>query len=163
MPRSERGHFHIMFICLGNICRSPLAEGIFHQLLEQRGLQSRYRVASAGTGNWHVGEPADSRMIATAKRYGINLRGCAQQVRQLDFERFDMLIAMDQSNYAHLLHLARDEAERARIRLLREFDPQADSDLDVPDPYYGGEEGFESVYSIVLRACASLLSALEDE
>ncbi len=161
-PEGERGCIGVLFICLGNICRSPLAEGLFQQLLEQRGLQSRYTVASAGTGDWHVGDSADSRMIATARRHGIDLQGRAQQVRPQDFDRFDLLVAMDRDNSAQLRRMARDESESARIRLLREFDPQAGSDPDVPDPYLGDADGFERVYQMVARACVGLLSALED-
>ena len=153
----------VLFVCMGNICRSPLAEGLFIQLLEQRGLRSRYRVASAGTGNWHVGDHADIRMITTARRHGIELRGCAQQVRLQDFGRFDLLLAMDWANHGQLRRMARNESDRARIHLLREFDPQAGSDLEVPDPYLGDTEGFERVYQIVAWACAGLLSALEGE
>ena len=162
-PEDDRGLTGVLFVCLGNICRSPLAEGLFQQLVEQRGLQSRYTVASAGTGNWHVGDPADSRMIVTAQRHGIELQGRAHQVSRQDFDLFDLILAMDRTNQAQLLRMARDDTERAGIHLLREFDPQAGSDLDVPDPYFGGPDGFEHVYQIVERACVRLLSELEGE
>lgn len=162
-PEDDRGLTGVLFVCLGNICRSPLAEGLFQQLVEQRGLQSQYTVASAGTGNWHVGDPADSRMIVTARQHGIELQGRAQQVSRQDFDLFDMILAMDRANQAQLLRVAQDDTERARIHLLREFDPQAGSDLDVPDPYFGGPDGFERVYQMVARACVSLLSEMEGE
>ncbi len=148
---------------MGNICRSPLAEALFKNLLEQRGLQSGYVATSAGTGNWHVGDPADSRMRATARRHGIELRGRAQQVSPQDFDRFDLILAMDRANLAQLWRMARDDSDRARIRLLREFDPQAGPELDVPDPYFGGAQGFERVYKMVARACEHLLRELEGE
>ena len=162
-PGGERGCTRILFVCLGNICRSPLAEALFLNLLERRGLRCGYMAASAGTGNWHVGDPADSRMRVTARRHGIELRGRAQQVSPQDFDRFDMLLAMDWENQVQLRRVARDDSDRARIRLLREFDPQAGAELDVPDPYFGGADGFERVYEMVARACEHLLRELEGE
>ena len=162
-PGRERRCTRILFVCMGNICRSPLAEALFQNLLERRGLQSGYMVASAGTGNWHVGDPADGRMRATARRHGIELRGRAQQVSPQDFDRFDLMLAMDRANLSQLGRMARDDSDRARIRLLREFDPQAGADLDVPDPYFGGADGFERVYEMVARACEHLLRELEGE
>ncbi len=162
-PEGVRGCTGVLFVCMGNICRSPLAEGLFRQLLEQRELQSQYMVTSAGTGNWHLGDPADSRMIATARRHGLELVARAQQVIRQHFDRFDLLLAMDQLNHAHLRRMARSASERARIHLLREFDPQAGPDLDVPDPYFGGADGFERVYQMVARSCVGLLRELEGE
>ena len=102
-------------------------------------------------------------MVANARRHGLELQGRAQQVRRQDFDRFDLLLAMDRANHTHLRRMARDESERARIRLLREFDPQAGTDLDVPDPYFGGADGFERVHQMVERACVCLLRELEGE
>ncbi len=136
---------------------------MFQNLIERRGLQSGYMVASAGTGNWHVGDPADGRMRATARRHGIELRGRAQQVSPQDFDRFDLILAMDRANLAQLRRKARDDTDRVCIRLLREFDPQAGADLDVPDPYFGGADGFERVYEMMARACEHLLRELEGE
>ena len=110
-----------------------------------------------------MGDPADSRMRVTARRHGIELRGRAQQVSPQDFDRFDMLLAMDWENQVQLRRVARDDSDRARIRLLREFDPQAGAELDVPDPYFGGAQGFERVYKMVARACEHLLRELEGE
>ena len=130
---------------------------------EQRGLQDRYKVSSVGTRNWNVGAPPDHRMVATARRHGINLMGRAQQIRMQDFDNFDLLLAMDRANREDLQCMAENEPRLAHIRLLRDFDPLPGSSADIPDPYFGDPAGFESVYQVVERACVGLLSALEDE
>jgi protein-tyrosine phosphatase len=150
----------LLFVCLGNICRSPTAEGVMRALVRDAGLAERIEVDSAGTGSWHVGEPPDARATRVARRRGIVLEGAARQVRPRDFEEFDLLLAMDGANLRNLRQLAPDEAARAKVRLLREFDPAAAGDLDVPDPYYGGAGGFEQVLDLVHAACASLLKQL---
>jgi protein-tyrosine phosphatase len=148
-------------VCLGNICRSPTAEGVMRALVAEAGLEERIELDSAGTGAWHVGEPPDVRATAAARRRGIVLEGAARQVRSGDFEEFDLILAMDESNLRELRRLAPDEEARARVRLLREFDPAADGDLDVPDPYYGGPGGFGEVLDLVQAACAALLRELQ--
>jgi len=150
----------ILFVCSGNICRSPTAEGVMRRLLDDEGLADRVHVESAGTGGWHIGEPPDERATLAARRRGITLAGAAQQVRPADFRRFDLLIAMDRGNLRELLAIAPDEEAAERVRLLREFDPAASGDLDVPDPYYGGERGFEIVLYMVDAACRGLLDEL---
>jgi protein-tyrosine phosphatase len=145
---------------MGNICRSPTAEGVMRRLLEDEGLADRVELESAGTGDWHVGLPPDERATLAARRRGITLSGAAQQVRPADFRRFDLLIAMDRSNLRELLALAPDEEAAEKVRLLREFDPAASGDLDVPDPYYGGDRGFETVLDMVEAACRGLLDEL---
>jgi protein-tyrosine phosphatase len=158
----------VLFVCLGNICRSPTAEGVMRSLVEQASLQDSIELDSAGTGSWHVGEPPDERATKTAHARGIVLEGAARQFRQEDFEDFDLILAMDSSNLADLRRLAPGEPARSRVRLLREFDPaSADWDpahpahpLDVPDPYYGGPRGFEDVLDIVQAACAGLLEEI---
>jgi protein-tyrosine phosphatase len=150
----------LLFVCLGNICRSPTAEGVMRALVAEAGLQERIEVDSAGTGGWHVGESPDGRATAAARRRGIALGGAARQVRPGDFEEFDLILAMDQSNLRDLRHHAPDEDAQAKVRLLREFDPAADGDLDVPDPYYGGPGGFDEVLDLVQAACAALLGQL---
>jgi protein-tyrosine phosphatase len=150
----------ILFVCLGNICRSPTAEGVMRALVREAGLEESIELDSAGTGAWHVGNPPDERATETARTRGIVLEGAAREVRRADFDDFDLLIAMDRKNLADLRRLAPDERARARIRLLREFDPAsvgADGDLDVPDPYYGGPRGFEDVLDLVHAACEGLL------
>ncbi len=152
----------VLFVCLGNICRSPLAEGVFRTLVRARGLDRHYQVDSAGTGAWHVGEKPDVRSIAVARKNGVDLASRARQVQAPDFSAFDYVIAMDQQNLSDLRALARAHGGEARIHLLREFDPEP-GDLQVPDPYYGGPEGFDDVFTMVHRACSALLDHLEAE
>jgi protein-tyrosine phosphatase len=151
----------VLFVCLGNICRSPLAEGVFRSLVHSRGLDAFYRIDSAGTGAWHVGEAPDRRSIAVALKNGVRLTGEARQVAAADLEEFDYVIAMDRQNLTELRALARTHGGAAAIHLLREFDPEPD-DQQVPDPYYGGDDGFDRVYAMVLRASAGLLDTLEE-
>ena len=152
----------ILFVCMGNICRSPTAEGVMRRLLRDADLQDAIAVDSAGTGGWHAGEPPDARATDAAGRRGIELGGAARQVQVADFERFDLVVAMDRANLRELLALAPSEEAAEKVRLLREFDPEsADAgDLDVPDPYYGGERGFERVLELVEAACRGLLGEL---
>jgi protein-tyrosine phosphatase len=145
---------------MGNVCRSPTAEGVMRRLLEDEGLADRVEVESAGTGGWHAGEPPDERATLAARRRGITLSGAAQQVRPADFRRFDLLIAMDRANLRELLAIAPDEEAAEKVRLLREFDPASSGDLDVPDPYYGGDRGFETVLDMVEAACRGLIDEL---
>lgn len=131
-------------------------------LIEQRGLVGEVIVDSAGTGGWHVGESPDRRATEAARRRGIALGGAARQVGLEDFERFDLILAMDRSNLAELLALAPDEQSREKVRLLREFDPEAKEsrELEVPDPYYGGPEGFDRVIDLISAACEGVLNSL---
>lgn len=148
----------VLFVCLGNICRSPAAEGVFRHLVTDAGLTSRFTVDSAGTGAWHVGEKADRRMRQAAERRGIRLTSIARQVTADDFERFDHVFAMDTSNLRTLRSLAPAE-HRTKIRLFRDADPDAPGE-DVPDPYYGGADGFDEVLDIVARTGRVLLDEL---
>lgn len=148
----------ILFVCLGNICRSPAAEGVFLHLLREAGLETEFEVDSAGTGGWHAGESADRRMREAAKRRGIHLPSVARQVRTEDFERFDLILAMDADNRQALVSKAPTE-HRHKVRLFREWDELGPGE-DVPDPYYGGPEGFELVLDMVTRAGRSLLLEL---
>src|SRR5688572_28310419 len=151
----------VLFVCLGNICRSPLAEGVFRHLVQGRGVATAYRIDSAGTGSWHVGEPPDRRSAEVARRRGVILEGAARQVSQQDFDRFDWIIAMDRENLSNLQAMQRKET-RARLHLLRDFDPEP-GDGNVPDPYYGGPDGFENVYELVERSSQALLDHIERE
>lgn len=145
----------ILFVCLGNICRSPLAEGIFRSLVAQSGLPDRFTIDSAGTGAWHAGKPPDPRSIDVAARNGIDISGQrARQVQAQDFQAFGTIVAMDRDNLATLRSRASGGA--AQLRLLLEA-----PDRDVPDPYYGGADGFEQVFQLVRSGCAGLLASLE--
>lgn len=148
----------ILFVCLGNICRSPAAEGVFAHLAAEAGLAHRFELDSAGTGAWHEGEPADARMRQAAQRRGITLASIARRVRTEDFARFDHIFAMDASNLSALRQLAPAESV-AKIRLYRDLDPEGPG-LDVPDPYYGGADGFEDVLDIVTRSGRALMAEL---
>ncbi|MEX1141609.1 MAG: low molecular weight protein-tyrosine-phosphatase [Thermoleophilaceae bacterium] len=149
----------LLFVCLGNICRSPTAEGVMGDLLRRDGLEEAVEIDSAGTGSWHVGHPPDERATGAAAGRGIELAGHARQVDRSDFESFDLLLAMDRANLEELRALAPDADARDRVRLLREYDPEAIAagELEVPDPYYGGDDGFEEVLDLVARACEGLL------
>lgn len=151
----------ILFICLGNIIRSPLAEHLFNHLVRQQGLGDRYIAESAGMGGYHVGESPDPRMRRVAAEYGLNYDGRAYQFSQNDFDRFDLFIPMDLDNRAELLRLTRDEQDVRKIITMRTFDPQGKPSDGVPDPYYGGIEGFHDTYKVLERSCQGLLNALE--
>jgi len=151
----------VCFVCLGNIVRSPLAENLFLHLVEQAGLGDKYEADSAGIGAWHVGEQPDSRMRRIAAQHGLSYDGRARQIQRSDLDRFDLLIAMDTENYHDLLRLARTPEQEAKVHTMREFDPLGGPRAVVPDPYYGGIDGFEEVYQIVERSCRGLLEALE--
>ncbi len=151
----------LLFVCMGNICRSPLAEGIFLHLAKERGWQERFEVDSAGIGDWHVGHAPDPRSYAVALQNGIELVCRARQVESPeDFENFDLLLAMDRQNYRDLISLSPPE-HHGKIKLMRSFDPEGDLDSEVPDPYYGGPKGFDQVYEMLHRSCAKLLNLLE--
>jgi protein-tyrosine phosphatase len=152
----------ILFVCTGNICRSPTAEGVMRRLVADAGLDGAVEIESAGTGGWHAGEPPDARATAAAARRGIALAGAARQVTEDDFERFDLIVAVDRENLGELRAIAPGTRARAKVRLLREFDPASagGEDLDVPDPYYGGARGFETVLDLVAAACTGLLDDL---
>ncbi|HUF09706.1 MAG TPA: low molecular weight protein-tyrosine-phosphatase [Rhodothermales bacterium] len=164
----------VLFVCLGNICRSPLAEGVFRKLVADRGLSDRIEVDSAGTGGWHAGEPPDRRMRATAESRGVSLDGIrARQVKAVALDEFDYVFAMDRENLRDLKAMAaraNDQALPGRLDddsnllwardnsplLFRTFDPVKD-DPDVPDPYYGGSDGFTRVFEIVDRTSRAIL------
>ncbi|WP_144378648.1 low molecular weight protein-tyrosine-phosphatase [Mesorhizobium amorphae] len=149
----------ILFVCLGNICRSPLAEGVFRDVLASRGLEHRFVLDSAGTGGWHAGSAPDPRSVEIAARHGIDIS--TQQARKValdDFSRFDLILGMDRSNVADLKAAAPYEA-RERIHLFLEF--AGDRGREVPDPYYGGAEGFASVYRMIRDASEAIATRLD--
>lgn len=150
----------VCFVCLGNICRSPTAEGVFIQLVDEAGLRDRVTIDSAGTGAWHAGERADPRSRAEARRRGIELPSVARQVTVADFERFDLLIAMDASNAQNLRAMAPSAAAADKVAMLRSFDPASPPGAEVPDPYYGGDDGFARVFEICQAGARGLLEHL---
>jgi protein-tyrosine phosphatase len=150
----------ILFVCMGNICRSPTAQGVFMRVLRERAPDLSVEVDSAGTHGYHVGEPPDRRAIDAAARRGIDISSLrARRVARSDFERFDMILAMDRENRQALLQASPGEY-RSRVRLLLEFADLAEEIQDVPDPYYGGELGFERVLDLVESAAEGLLREL---
>lgn len=147
----------VLFVCLGNICRSPLAEGVFGHLVAQAGLAARFEIDSAGTSGYHIGDPPDHRTAAVARERGIELTSRARQIDARDLQDFDYVVVMDEENHEVVQQLSARTAPRAQVHLLREFDPDANGDLAVPDPYYGGTRGFENVHDIVERSSRALL------
>jgi len=149
----------LLFVCMGNICRSPTAEAVMRALVAREGLTDEIEIDSAGTGAWHVGDPPDRRSTETAAKRGIVMAGAARQVADADFDTYDLILAADEQNLAALRGRAPDDEAAAKVRLLREFDPKAveAGDLEVPDPYYGGPDGFEHVLDLVQDACEGLL------
>jgi protein-tyrosine phosphatase len=155
----------VLFVCLGNICRSPLAEALFQQKVTAAGLAARIEVDSAGTGGWHVGAPPDARMTETAARRGVDLsRLRGRQLSAADLDYYDHVFVMDRDNLHDTLALDPDGDHGTRVRLFREFDPDAgDGGADshgVPDPYFGGADGFETVYAIADRTADAILARL---
>jgi len=151
----SRSVTRVLFVCLGNICRSPSAQGVFEARLRERGLQSGYQVDSAGTGGYHEGEPPDRRATAAARKRGYDLSTQrARAVRDSDFTEFDLILAMDQSNLDNLLARA-PAAARSRIRLFMSVAPELPQ--EVPDPYFGGEQGFEQVLDMLETAADAWL------
>ncbi len=158
-PAAAPGPVRVLFVCMGNICRSPLAEAVFRHQVRERGLEHAFRIESAGTSGYHDGAAPDRRSTETAHGRGIALRGRSRRVRADDLHSFDYVVAMDAENERELRALAAGTGGGARIHRLREWDPEAD-DGDVPDPYYGGPDGFERVHDIVERASAAFLRHL---
>jgi protein-tyrosine phosphatase len=153
----------VLFVCLGNICRSPLAEGIFKDLVKKKGLIDNISIDSAGTGNYHIGADPDHRSIYVARKYDIELDHKARQFSKKDFDDFDYIIAMDQNNYDNIKRLKREASLHGKLFLMRAYDLENDSDMNVPDPYYGGLDGFEHVYQMLHRSCQALLDQIIKE
>lgn len=151
----------VCFVCLGNICRSPTAEGVFARLVADANLRGIIKVDSAGLGAWHKGERADKRARTVAERAGYELNSVSRQITDADLDTFDLLIAMDRSNLAALNERAKTEAQRAKFSLLRSYDPLSPDQAEVPDPYYGSSEDFELMFNLVERACKGLLAHLQ--
>jgi len=158
---TKENPFRICFVCLGNICRSPTAEGIFQHLAEERGLGSYFYIDSAGTSAYHIGERANSRSRSVAEENGVKLKSRARQFDAADLEEFDLILAMDSSNYQDIRQLDVQNKFAEKIKMMREFDPASKHHDDVPDPYYGGMDGFQDVYDVLYRSSAALLDQLE--
>jgi protein-tyrosine phosphatase len=148
----------VLFVCLGNICSSPLAEGILKSKIKQQSLESSVHVDSCGTSNYHIGASPDPRTIANAIKNGIQLEHCCRQLSNDDFENFDLILAMDNSNFNNIMKLPGGSKYSGKIKLMREFDPLGKG--EVPDPYFGGEDGFQLVFNILDRTTDSLLEYL---
>lgn len=150
-----------MFVCLGNICRSPLAHGIFEKMLKDTGLDHVVDVESSGTSGYHRGEKPDSRMTAVAARHGIYLDHLrSQQFDIQDLDNYDLILPMDRENLDHIGSLITRKEQKEKIMLFREFDPEGRG-LEVPDPYYGGPQGFDKVYAIAERTCHNLVKEVK--
>ena len=149
----------ILFVCLGNICRSPLAEALFKKHLTESGLSDKYYADSCGTASYHIGDQPDSRSRANARENGLEYSHLGRQIDQNDFDEFDMIVPMDISNMNNLKDLGHDG--KAEIKLMRDYDLGHEGS-DVPDPYYGGPRGFQNVYDILDRSTKNLLDSLEE-
>jgi len=149
----------LLFVCLGNICRSPMAEGVFRRVAQEQGVLHLFDIDSAGLGDWHAGQAPDTRAQAAAQNRGIDISGqSARQIVPTDFARFDLLLAMDGSNYDELIQSAPRDA-RHKIRRFLDFAPQAET-TDVPDPFFGGSEGFDHALDLIEQAASGLLADL---
>jgi len=156
---ADNDRIGVLFLCLGNICRSPLAEAVFLHRINQREVADRFHVDSAGTGAWHVGEPPDPRMREVAQQYGVKLAGRARQIRTNDLDAFDYILCADEQNRKNALRMG---ARPDQARLFLEFDPKAPM-KEIPDPYYGGDEGFHNVFELVQSGCDAVIDHLLTE
>lgn len=145
----------VLFVCLGNICRSPLAEAIFKHKVKERGLDLLFEADSCGTANYHIGDIPDERTIRNAQKNGIRISHRGRQLSAIDLETFDTIFAMDESNFRNIMRLENAEVHSKKISLMRSFDPLGSG--DVPDPYYGGERGFQEVFDILNRSLDNFL------
>lgn len=154
--------YKLLFVCLGNICRSPSAENIMRHLVAQAGLDQQILCDSAGTSSYHVGAAPDRRMQAAAQKRNIQLIGHARQFTRADFEDFDLILAMDQENYRNILSLDPAGKYRHKVKMMCDY-VRNFKDNDVPDPYYGGQSGFDYVIDLLLDACQGLLNEIQQD
>ncbi|MEX2232212.1 MAG: low molecular weight protein-tyrosine-phosphatase [Cyclobacteriaceae bacterium] len=152
----------VLFVCLGNICRSPLGAAILKKKIKDNGMNTWVEVDSCGTSNYHIGDNADPRTIASASRHGVAIEHCVRQLTSEDLEDFDFIFAMDKSNYQNILRLALSKEVRKKVKMLRAFDPQ-NKGGEVPDPYYGGEKDFQEVFDILDRSTNGFIEYLREK
>lgn len=157
------GRVGVLFVCLGNICRSPLAEAVFREEVRKAGLEDRFEIDSAGTSDYHIGDSPDPRTVRTAAARGVRVEHRARQLEPADFDRFDYVVAMDGSNLERIRRLADGRDHSAEVALMRSWDAEAEEGAEVPDPYYGGDRGFEDVHDLVERAARALLDHIVEE
>lgn len=158
---TKKSPFKICFVCLGNICRSPTAEGIFQHLVNERKLEPWFYIESAGTSAYHIGERANSKSRQVASQHGIQLLSRARRFEPRDLDEFDLILAMDHENYDNISSFDPNGTYSNKIRLMRDFDPYPE-DKAVPDPYFGGMNGFQNVFDVLKRSCETLLDELEE-
>jgi protein-tyrosine phosphatase len=152
----------ILFVCLGNICRSPLAEAIFKDKIRNHALDAYFEADSCGTSNYHIGDPPDSRTIANARKNGVAISHLGRQLCTNDLEAYDYILAMDKSNYQNILKLANAQQYSGKVALMRNYDPVGKGE-EVPDPYYGGEKNFQEVFEILDRSMEGFIKHLEEQ
>lgn len=157
---NKRKKHTVLFICLGNICRSPAAEGIFRHLVEERGLQDEFIIDSAGIGSWHIGQLPDIRMRECGMQHGYNFNSRARQFSRADFKHFDHIIVMDQENYEDVTAKASTPEDVEKVSYMTDYLTHHPEHSSVPDPYYGGAQGFDLVISLLEDACQGLLQKL---
>ncbi|MFF5984494.1 low molecular weight protein-tyrosine-phosphatase [Streptomyces olindensis] len=155
--------YRVCFVCTGNICRSPMAEVVFRARVAEAGLDGLVEVDSAGTGGWHEGDGADPRTVAVLEENGYACGHTARQFQPSWFARLDLVVALDSGHLRALRRLAPTEQDAQKVRLLRSYDPAAGDDLDVPDPYYGGADGFDECLEMVEAASTGLLAAVRED
>ncbi|MGW7407898.1 low molecular weight protein-tyrosine-phosphatase [Streptomyces sp. NPDC054833] len=155
--------YRVCFVCTGNICRSPMAESVFRARVAEADLADLVEIDSAGTGDWHEGDGADPRTVSVLEEHGYDADHTARQFRASWFSRLDLVIALDAGHLKALRRLAPAEEDALKVRLLRSYDPAAGDDLDVPDPYYGGPDGFEECLEMVEAASTGLLAAVREQ
>ena len=160
MNQNHTEKIKVLFVCLGNICRSPLAEAIFKHKLQKKGLERFFDVDSCGTSNYHIGDPPDPRTIANARKNGVSIEHCGRQFIIEDLHHYDYIMAMDHSNLRNILRLLEYEGHRDKVMLMREFDPLGKGE-EVPDPYYGGEKNFQEMFEILDRSTENFLVHLQ--